>query len=136
MSEPVIGIEAELRVGSGEFHSISPAGRWGAWFEDDGDTGYFYIASFDADGQFEEILDALHIYNTKAITDAEKPSTLQIWWSGDGQATALIINGYAHAGADFADRRACCRTNYPPANGDFTDTHEWSDEVLHRFAQR
>src|SRR5438046_631967 len=52
----------------------SPAGRYAAVFEDDGQTGYFYAIDSDVEDA-NPIQDALHVYDAADVTDAHLPST-------------------------------------------------------------
>ena len=107
----------------------APIGSFSAVFEDDGETAYFY--GLDTSVTEQPILDALHIYNAKAVSDANTPSTAQIVWSSDGKRVALFINDYPHAVFDFLNRRGYCRTGFPPpAPGFSSEGHEWSDAAL------
>jgi hypothetical protein len=101
-------------------------------FEDDGDTGYFY--GLDTREREQPILDALHVYNVRAVTDKDKSSLVQIVWSADGLRVALLINKYPHAAFDFVKKRGYCRTGFPPGRPEFSaEGHAWSDEVLRFF---
>ena len=114
------------------FHADSPAGRFSVFFEDDGETGYFY-ARDQQKGPENPVVDAVHIYNVANVTDAHRPSELSIVWSADGAKCALLINNYAHAAFDFAARRGYCRTNFPNfSNSDvwFGSDHTWSDDAV------
>ncbi len=73
----------------------APVTNFGAVFEDDGQTGYFY--ALDRSRKDMPILDAVHIYNAENVTDRERPSVFQIVWTADGTKTALYINDYPHA---------------------------------------
>jgi hypothetical protein len=111
----------------------APTGPYGALFEDDGDTGYFY--AFDLRRQKNRILDAVHIYNVANVVDRSRPSTLHIAWSDDGFKCALLINGYSHAAFDFVGKRGYCRTNFPnfpdtPENDWLMSDHSWSDDAV------
>jgi hypothetical protein len=113
-----------------------PDGRHSAFFEDDGETGYFY--ALDLLRTPDRILDALHIYYVKNVVDRDRPSRVDIVWSEDGLKCALLINDHPHAAFDFSARRGYCRTNFPnsknPADGSWmTADHSWSDEVLSWF---
>jgi hypothetical protein len=110
--------------------SDSPIGRYQAVFEDDGDTGYFY--ALDTEKADNPIIDALHIYNVKSVTDRDKPSQLHIVWSVDGTKTALFINSYPHAVYNFEDRVGCCRTGFPPPV-DRSVSHEWDETQMKHF---
>ena len=81
------------------------------------------------------ILDAVHIYDVKNITDRDRTSIVSIRWAVEGRKCALLINGYAHAAFDFAARRGYCRTNFPefsdPLDGSWsTSNHEWTDDAV------
>src|ERR1051326_4312493 len=109
-----------LHVGKKEFFAQdSPSGRFGAVFEDNGETGYFYAWEFGR--KPNEIVDAVQIYNVANVTDAHRPSELEIIWSSDGSKCVLLINNYPHAVFDFVGRRGYCRTNFP----NFKDSLDW-----------
>ena len=128
-----LGAEQSFFVGEETFvSSKSPDNNYGVFFEDDGDTGYFYC--MDLSRETNQILDAMHIYNVASVVDKHKPSTARIEWSDDGLKSALFINDYAHAVFDFAGRRGYCRTNFPSPNAKWTSFgHEWSDSALEWF---
>jgi hypothetical protein len=111
----------------------SPNGRYSAFFEDDGDVGYFY--ALDLSRSADKILDAVHIYNVANVTDRDRPSQVDIVWSEDGTKCALLINEYPHAAFDFSAKRGYCRTNFPnfkePEDGNWRKAdHSWSDEAI------
>jgi len=111
----------------------SPNGQFSAFFEDEGDTGYFYAA--DLSKTDEAILDAVHIYNVANFVDKDWPSSLEIVWSSDGLKCALLINGFTHAAFDFVAKRGYCRTNFPNFPGQTKEgwtqsDHRWSDHAL------
>ncbi len=108
---------------------------YGAVFEDDGTTGYFYGLDYNQSGQ--PIVDARHIYNVEQVTDRSIPSTVQIVWSTDGLKTALMINKYPHAIIDFAARRSYCRTGFPPPSDKWSE-HDaaWDDEAVELFYEQ
>jgi hypothetical protein len=126
--------EQTFQVGSDVFVAEdAPDGRYSAFFEDDGETGYFYAV--DLSRQDNMILDAVHIYNVANVMDRDRPSTLSIVWSEDGSKCALLINGYPHAAFDFAAKRGYCRTNFPnfpnEAEGNWSKSdHSWSDDAV------
>jgi hypothetical protein len=114
------------------FHADSPTGRFSVFFEDDGDTGYFYARDQQRDPE-NSIVDAVHIYNVANVKDGHQPSKLSIVWSVDGSKCALLINNYPHAVFDFTARRGYCRTNFP--NSPDSDVwirsdHNWSEEAI------
>jgi hypothetical protein len=74
----------------------------------------------------------LHVYDVENVANAEIPSVVEIWWSEDDSATALVINEHPHAVFDFRDRRAVCRTGAASSDA-FEGPHHWDDAVLERF---
>ncbi len=111
----------------------APDGRHNAFFEDDGETGYFYAV--DLGRSENRILDAVHIYDVANVVDRDRPSTLSIAWSEDGTKCALLINGRPHAAFDFAAKRGYCRTNFPnfPIHAEgrwLKSDHSWSDDAV------
>ena len=111
----------------------SPNGLCIVFFEDDGETGYFYAAD-DSEAD-NAILDAVHIYNVKNVVDRDQSSRFSIVWSEDSLKTALLINGYPHAAFDFSKRRGYCRTNFPnfpekPESDWRSSDHSWSDDAV------
>jgi hypothetical protein len=111
----------------------SQDGRRSAFFEDDGETGYFY--ALDLLRTPDRILDAVQIYNVGNIVERDRPSQVDIVWSEDGSKCALLINNYPRAAFDFSAQRGYCRTNFPnfknPEDGSWvTADHSWSDEAV------
>jgi hypothetical protein len=110
----------------------APSGQWSAFFEDDGETGYFYAV--DVERPSDNILDAVHIYNVSNVVDGDRPSTVSIAWSEDESKCALLINAYPHAIFDFIAKRGYCRTNFPnfqnsSKDGWLKSDHSWSDQA-------
>ena len=103
---------------------------FGVFFEDDGETGYFYALDRKSD---DSILDAVHIYNVDKVTDANLPSSVQIFWSKDWQKCGLSINGYIHAVFDFESKRGYCRTGFPQIDDWSKEGHGWSDKAINLF---
>ena len=128
----VIENEGELIVGKEMIlESNSPQNALAAFFEDDAETGYFYVLDTSL---AEPVIDALEIYNVSNVRDGNIPSTVQIAWSNDGLKTALIINDYVHAVFDFDSQRGYCRTGFPSITDWSKDGHEWSDKALELFS--
>lgn len=110
----------------------APNARYGAVFEDDGRTGYFYGLDFSRREQ--PIVDARHIYNVEQVTDRDIPSLVQIGFSADGLKAAFLINGYPHAVIDFAGKEAYCRTGFPPPSAEWSARDAtWGDEAIELF---
>lgn len=109
----------------------SPAGRYVAVFEDDGEAAYFYAIDADIeDGS--PVQDALHVYDAADVTDAHLASTVEIGWSDDGLKALLLINDHPHAAFDFARRQGWCQTGFPAgasASGWSLASREWSEDV-------
>lgn len=106
--------------------------HYGAVFEDDGDTGYFYGLDLGLAGQ--PIVDARHIYNVELVTDRATPVVVKILFSADGLRAALVIDDDPHAVIDFASKRAWCRTGFPPPTGAWAEHGvEWDDAALLLF---
>jgi hypothetical protein len=128
----VVAVEEEIAVGKPVVvESRLSDNVFAAFFEDDGDTGYFYGVDTTND---EPILDALHIYNVGDVTDSHLRSNVKIVWSTDGLKTALSINDYIHAVFDFEMQRGYCRTGFPPINDWSRNGHDWSDEAIELFS--
>jgi hypothetical protein len=111
----------------------SPDGRHSAFFEDDGEVGYFH--AMDLSRSKDRVVDALHIYNVASVVDRDRPSQVGIVWSEDGSKCALLINSYPHAVFDFSANRGYCRMNFPNLEESADDgwrksDHSWSDEVV------
>jgi hypothetical protein len=109
----------------------SPKTNFAVVFEDDGETGYFY--GLNLENKEQPILDALHIYNVKDILDKDISVNVAIVWTDDGLKACLQINRFPHAIFDFESREAFCRTNFPPPDRRFTNSHKWKDEALELF---
>ena len=109
----------------------SPAGRYVAVFEDDGETGVFYAVDTDIeDGN--PVQDALLVYVAADVSDAEMASTLEIGWSDDGLKALLLINDAPHAAFDFGKRQGWCLLGLPEAavNKAWSKgPRAWSDDV-------
>jgi len=119
------------------FASDSPCAQYSVFFEDDGESGYFYAWQQAEDGG-GMILDAVQIYGDLSVADTERESSAQISWSIDGKKALLSINGYSHAAFDFEARRGYCRTDFPnfpseSTNGWRTESHAWDERVMDLF---
>lgn len=131
-SAPVVTAEAQIVVGQpATLEGASPSQPFAAVFEDDGDTGYFYV--LDRRLAEQPIIDALQIYRVSAVGDRGHPTRVRIVWAEKGMSVALFINDQAHAIVSFDKRRASCRLDFPPANGSFTSSHAWDDSLLEPF---
>lgn len=126
-------VDAEQMITLGDksyVDSTSPATSFATFFEDDGDTSYFYAVKRGENGI--KILDALQVY-VVAVEPAE-PRQLQIVWSRDGLKSALLVDGLAQAVFDFAAKRGYCRRGSPPPSSHWPDAgHQWSDAAMELF---
>lgn len=130
-----LAAETTLHVGTPlVVEAPAEEGAYAVVFEDDEDTGYFYAMDTSDDGN--PIQDALHIYNSSAVSDRNLPSTVKIGWSTDHKKAVLLINDYPHAIFDFESKQGYCRNGFPePAdNGWSVNGHDWSDDALNLFA--
>ena len=120
------------RVGTQAFlPSDSADQRYAAIFEDDGQTGYFYGAQYSEPGSKDfSILDALHVYNVASVVDKEAIYPIEILWWPDRRRVGLFIERRCHAIFDFDLNRAICRTGFPPASGNFTNSHAWDESLV------
>ena len=127
-----ITAEDELQVGSATVvEGPAPQGPYIAVFEDDETTGYFYALDPAQGGN--PIQSALHIYDVDAVVDRERPSTVTIAWSAEGDKAVLLINDYPHAVFDFVAKRGYCRTGFPPPPTEgawAAESHDWDDAAL------
>lgn len=130
-----IEVVAEGTITVGEPVTIegpSPRAPFGVVFEDDGATGYLYGLGFEGGGN--PILDAMHIYDVKQVTDRARPSVVKLAWSRDGLKAVLLINQHPHAVFDFEARRGYCRTGFPPPDPRWTRfDHAWDDAAIELF---
>ena len=132
MSAKVV-VQQQISIGQkAVVEAPSPDKKHLVVFEDDGDTGYFY--AMDMARSDNPIVDALHIYNARNVTDRHVPSTVQIVWSADDLKAMLLINRYPHAVFDFAAKRGYCRTGFPPPDKRWTaHGHEWDEKATEMF---
>jgi len=111
----------------------SPRGPYSAFFDDDGEAGYFYAVDLACDSL---ILDVLPVYDLRIARGQKRPSAISIVWSRDGQKCALLINGLPHAAFDFAAQRGYSRSRVAsnpdqPHHGAWPPTdHTWSDSAV------
>lgn len=113
--------------------SDSPTSSFSVVFEDDGATAYVYPYDRAAADGKGAILDACHLYNVHNVIDRHLESELEIRWTADGLWAGVFINQYPHALVDFANRRAYCRSNWPPPTGPWGKVHSerapWQDDL-------
>jgi hypothetical protein len=100
--------------------SFSPENNYGVVFEDDGETAYFYALEKNAVTKEQRILDALHIYESRAEEQIKKTSTLLIIWSRDWLKCALVIDDFCNAVFDFEKQGGYNISEFPPPNAFWT----------------
>jgi hypothetical protein len=106
-------------------------GRYSAFFEDDNETGYFYVMDMDRLQVTDDpIVEAFYIYTVKHVSDRDREAEVEIIWSSDGLKTCLLINSVPHAIADFESRRGYCRSNFPSPNEWKEHDFTWDDQVM------
>ena len=110
----------------------APSGPYSAFFDDDGEAGYFYAVDLTSDNL---ILDVVPVYESAGASEPNRKSSLSIVWSADGQKCALLIDGVPQAAFDFAARRGFTRTRAPrtfnrnPGSWPISD-HRWSEAAV------
>src|SRR2546426_2917806 len=110
-----VGVHERSFVGSG----------FGVVFEDDGETGYFYATteSFDT-------LDALPLYDKRDPAEPRIGETVYIVWQPVLRKAGIFYDDTFHAVIDFRNRKACCRSGFPPKSGSWcTSSHKWDDRL-------
>lgn len=122
-------------VGEDTFvESVSSENNFAVVFEDDLEAGYFYALEIDPATKQQKILDALHIYNVENVADEDKAGIINIIWSKDWLACALVINNYCHAVFDFKNQGGYNRNEFPPPNDIWTKgTRTLTDEMIAAF---
>jgi hypothetical protein len=104
---------------------------FGVVFEDGGEVGYFYATNESID----EVLDALHLYNTGSKEQVKPGDKVLIVWNPNQQKAGIFYYGRLQAVVDFKNRQACCRTESPPADGRWCrSSHDWNDVLLEGLA--
>jgi hypothetical protein len=128
-------VQKDYRVGEECFvESRASENEFSVAFEDDGETGYFYALRNPPETGPQEILDALHIYESDEVPPEERQAHLQIIWSRDWLKCALVINGYCHALFDFENQGGHNRNEFPPPNEIWTrGSRELTPEMLARI---
>ena len=111
---------------------------WYVVFEDEGDTGYFYACDHKRGEGELGIVDAMLIYNVKALREPEKKRLASIQWSQNGMQAVLYLDGVAQGLFDFARRIGCCRLDFPnfqaPQGESWRQaSHAWDEEALKAF---
>ncbi|HUB20649.1 MAG TPA: DUF2251 domain-containing protein [Acidobacteriaceae bacterium] len=112
--------------------TAAPDGRYGAFFDDDGESAFFYALDLDSD---DLILDAVHVYDAASHPQRKRHSSLSIEWSPDGRKCALVLDGVPQAAFDFEAQRGFSRNQRPtpmrPGRNSWPATdHTWHDDAV------
>jgi hypothetical protein len=114
--------------------SSSSENNYAVVFEDDTETGYFYALRVNKETGEQQILDAVHIYESADIPTGKRPGTIKIIWSTDWLKCALLVNNYCHAVFDFGQQGGYCRNEFPPPNDIWTKSErQLTDEMVTDF---
>ena len=98
----------------------------GVTFEDNGETGYLYATN----EQHDEIFDALHLYNRGEGDELAPGEDAYIVCSHTLRKAGIFYRDEFQAIFDFANRRAGCRSGFPPPEtGWCIGSHDWDDEL-------
>ena len=130
----VIYEEQTFTVGQDTFIDSTAENNNAVIFEDNEETGYFYVVDINEN---LNILDALHIYNVANVVDRHKPSTVKILWTEDLTKAFLSINNYYHAVFDFKNKAGYCRNGFPNPNDSWTVIKErlLTDELINTLSK-
>jgi hypothetical protein len=113
--------------------TAAPDGRFGAFFDDDGESAWFYALDLDSD---DLILDAVHVYDANAMGARRRHTALSIVWSPDGHKCALLLDGLPRAAFDFEARRGVTHSTIHPGGPEHVRglwrnrDHRWSDSAV------
>jgi hypothetical protein len=112
--------------------TAAPDGRYGAFFDDDGESAHFYALDLDSD---DLILDAVRVYDKARYPHRSRHTSLSIEWSPDGRKCALLLDGVPQAAFDFEVQQGFSRTSLPapirPSRNSWpASDHAWSDTVV------
>jgi len=110
----------------------SPCGPYSAFFDDDGEAGYFYAVDLTSDTL---ILDVVPVYEAAGVSEPDRKSSLSIVWSADGRKCALLIDGSPQAAFDFGAQRGFSRAGEPMTfrqnRGSWPRSdHRWSEAAV------
>jgi hypothetical protein len=112
--------------------TAAPDGRYGAFFDDDGESAYFYALDLDSD---DLILDAVRVYDARGRAGRKRHSSLAIVWSPNGRKCALLLDGAPEAAFDFEAQRGFSHNSGPapvrPGRNSWPAAdHTWSDAAI------
>ncbi|MEL7569245.1 MAG: DUF2251 domain-containing protein [Eubacteriaceae bacterium] len=92
--------------------SSSPDNKWITVFEDNGQTGYLYLCCANENGELDNIIDHLWIYN-QINPPIEECEEVFIIWSVDSDRTGLIVDDECWGIFDLSSNR---KLNAPREN--------------------
>src|SRR5437667_12390509 len=77
-----------------------------------------------------DVVHALYWYNSGATTEPKVGETVFFVWQPVLQKVGIFYADTFHAVIDFRNRKACCRSGFPPNSGSWcTSSHEWDDRL-------
>lgn len=114
-----------------QLQALFEIAEFGAVFEDDGETGYFYL--LDENG----IIDALHIYNVSDIQNRDIPLEIAILSDEKCTIFMLSIMGNIHAIFDTNKKFWKNLNNFPECHSDWSvdKNRELTDEIIVQYIQ-
>jgi len=84
-------------------------------FEDDGETGFFYI--LDRSKSENQIIDAIHIYDVLRLRkEGTEEAVVKIAWSDDGMRACLYLDDWLQAEYDYTLGKGRSRSGFPPGH--------------------
>jgi len=82
----------------------SPNGKWITIFEDNGENAYICLYHFKENGEYDDIVDHLWIYDQIQPTIKEYNEVFIIW-ADNSNRTALLVNGECWGMIDLSSKR-------------------------------
>lgn len=102
---------------------------YGAVFEDDGDTGYFYLLDENS------IIDTLHVYNADEIADRDIPVNIVILANEPCTIFVLAINDVIFAIFDTEKKFGKNISAFPESSSDWVidKNRELTDDIVANY---
>ena len=116
-----------IPYGPGEtfIKSFSGSG-FGVVFEETDEAGFLYAT----DEHSENVLDALQLYRASDSSRPRLGDEVYIVWSQAIKKAGFFCGDKFLAVIEFQNRRACCRSGYPPRTGEWcTSPHNWDNQM-------
>ena len=114
--------------------STAPENQYMVVFEDDGETGYFYAAEHDKQGEVTVVHDMLFIYDVESVAIAARKVSLSIVWSRNWLGCGLILDDVCHALVDFENHAGYNLAAFPPPGAwSSTQSRKLTKEMVDAF---